>query len=437
MLLVDAIGNLFETVDDDHDDDFRRTSRIPASGLRLRALTGGTLIADPASHAGEPRMSVRGRGSGQLSAPDVAPMGIRMRTGADVAHRQFARRPAICYKRGGAEWSGGPARGYRRVGVCECRSGVIVTDVTLFDLSDRAQIELRGSDRQSFLHNFCSNDIKSLQPGQGCEAFVTSIKGRILGHIIVSATDAALWLDSVPGAGEALTAHLDRYLITEEVEIADRTTDVGPLCLVGPGAAEWLNERGLSTDDLPLWGQRSAVLEGIDVIVRRVGFTLADAFELVVAHQHRPQLQEAITAQGIPLGSRDEFESLRIEAGFPHYGIDLSEENIAQEAARNEQAISFTKGCYLGQEPIARLDAMGHTNRQLCRLQVDSDVVPQHGAAVRNAEGADAGRITSAAKAPGGNGVVALAMLKSAWTRAGTPLEVLDTGSKPASSVVR
>src|SRR5690606_8042294 len=143
-----------------------------------------------------------------------------------------------------------------------------------------------------------------------------------------------------------------------------------------------------------------------------------------VSHEQRPLLQEAITAQGVALGSRDEFESLRIDAGFPHYGIDISEDNIAQEAARNEQAISFTKGCYLGQEPIARLDAMGHTNRQLCRLHVDTDAAPQHGTAVRSTEGADAGRITSAAKAPDGNGVVALAMLKSAFTAAGTPLKV-------------
>jgi tRNA-modifying protein YgfZ len=358
-------------------------------------------------------------------------------------NRHLAPRLTICYKRLKADGHRyalpepqSAATPDRRLDNLHTANGALVEDVTLFDLSDRPQIELRGSDRQSFLHNFCSNDIKSLQPGRGCEAFVTSIKGRILGHVVVSAADSALWLDSVPGAGEGLTAHLDTYLITEDVEIADRTAEIGPLCLVGPASAAWLRERSVAVDDLPLWGQRDEMLEGIEVIVRRVGFTLADAFELVVSHQQRPQLHNAITARGLPPGSRDEFESLRIEAGFPHYGIDLSEENIAQEAGRNEQAISFTKGCYLGQEPIARLDAMGHTNRQLCRLKVEGDVPPRD-AAVRTREGAAAGRITSAARAPDGKGSVALGMLKSAFTAAGTPLEIAFSDSTCAAAVVR
>src|SRR5690606_23992581 len=189
----------------------------------------------------------------------------------------------------------------------------------------------------------------------------------------------------------------------------DRTGERVPRGVVGASAGRWLGERSVSTDALPLWGQTTALLEGIEVIVRRVDFTLPDAFELVVTLPQRPRLEEAITATGVSLGSRAEFEALRIDAGFPQYGIDLSEENIAQEAGRTAQAISFTKGCYLGQEPIARLDAMGHTNRQRCRLLVEGDSVPPRGAAVQQRDGTDAGRITSAAAAPDGAGVVALA----------------------------
>ena len=90
-----------------------------------------------------------------------------------------------------------------------------------------------------FCTTSATNDIKRLQLGEGGEAFVTDIKGRILGHIIVSAMDDALWIDSVPEANEFLVGHLDRYLITEDVQIADRSDEVGPLCLVGPQAADW------------------------------------------------------------------------------------------------------------------------------------------------------------------------------------------------------
>lgn len=295
--------------------------------------------------------------------------------------------------------------------------------LTLFDLSDRVQIELRGADRQTFLNNFCTNDVKALRPGEGCEAFLTSIKGRILGHLIVSAGVDSLWIDSVAGSNSPIVAHLDKYLITENVEIVDRTGDLGPLCLVGQYSPDWLAEHA-SVGDLPLWGQQAATIDGIEVVVRRVGFTQLPAFELVVAHIQRSALENAVLVRGVEYGTAEQFEALRIEAGFPHYGIDLSEENIAQEAGRNEQAISFKKGCYLGQEPIARLDALGHTNKELCRLRITARPVPMAGEKVQSIDGKDVGHITSAAMSIESASPIALAMLKTAHTKPGTTVLV-------------
>lgn len=286
------------------------------------------------------------------------------------------------------------------------------TNLAVFDLGTRAQIELRGSDRLSFLHNFCTNDIKKLRPGEGCEAFLTNIKGRIIGHIIVSATDDSLWIDSVPGSKEFIASHLDKYLITEDVTINDHTGE-NTLCLIGPHALGWLSNQSCETNRLPMWGQLSVKLFEREVIIRRVGFTLPDAYEIISVDSRFVVFWDGSIDAGATPGSKEVFDALRIEAGFPLYGIDITDANIAQEAGRTSQAISFNKGCYLGQEPIARLDALGHVNKQLRTLQIDGGPVPFHGSAVTLKSGEEAGHITSAVLSPSTGHPIALAMLKS------------------------
>ena len=118
------------------------------------------------------------------------------------------------------------------------------TQAAVFDLSDRTLLELSGSDRVRFLHNFCTNDVKRLKTGQGCEAFVPNVKGRVLGHVWIDATEPSLWIDADPAQAEHLVPHLERYVINEDVTIADRTADWGELLVVGPEAAERLRKLG-------------------------------------------------------------------------------------------------------------------------------------------------------------------------------------------------
>ncbi|MBT4865131.1 MAG: folate-binding protein YgfZ, partial [Planctomycetaceae bacterium] len=248
---------------------------------------------------------------------------------------------------------------------------------TFFDLTGRAQIELTGSDRAKFLHNFCTNDIKRLGEGGGCEAFVTNIKGRVLGHIFVFATADSLWIDSVPGADETLIAHLDRYLITEDVVLNSRTEEFGEFFLTGPSAVDALAKMGIDAESLGLNGHSVLGAGETFVTVRRVDWLNEPDFLMLVACDKLENARSALTAAGILESNPETFDALRIESGFPLYGCDISDENLAQEVGRTQQAISFTKGCYLGQEPIARLDAMGHVNRQLCGLKLASGPVPQ------------------------------------------------------------
>jgi folate-binding protein YgfZ len=236
----------------------------------------------------------------------------------------------------------------------------------LMRLSGRAQLRLTGRDRASFLHNFCTNDIKRLQPGQGCEAFLTNVKGRILGHIQVFAENDSLVVDSVAGSAEPIQTHLDRYIITEDVAIADETAATSVVYLFGQGAVELISRASFfDATALSPWGHVAVNIAEQPVAIRRVDFTAAPGFELCAAAENEEAVMSALLQAGAEPVSESDFNAYRIDAGSPEYGIDLTDAHLAQEASRTARAISFTKGCYLGQEPIARIDALGHVNREL------------------------------------------------------------------------
>ena len=303
----------------------------------------------------------------------------------------------------------------------------------LFDVSDRTQIEVTGRDRVKFLHSFCTNDLQKLQPGQGCEAFVTNVNGKVLGHIFVFAERDSLWLESVASSAAPLLAHFDKYVITEDIRFADRSAEFVELLLVGESSTALLEQLGLSAAKL---ARNEHLTHGNDVLpaqsVRRVDWFGSPTWLLSIPVAQRDPAQQALIQAGASLGDVELFHSLRISAGFPLYGSDISEENLAQEVGRTTLAISFTKGCYLGQEPIARIDAMGHVNRQLCRLEIASGSPPVAGTSVFDKPAPDGkaiGTITSAAKnrLADADKPIALAYLRTAFAKTGSPVVVDDS----------
>lgn len=297
------------------------------------------------------------------------------------------------------------------------------------DVSDRTQIELTGRDRVKFLHSFCTNDIKKLQPGEGCEAFVTNVNGKVLGHIFVFAERDSLWLESVAGAAATLLPHFDKYVITEDVRFTDRSAEFAEWLLAGPASTELLERLGLSVRSLPRYGHLS---RGSDWLpwrsLRRVDWFGWPTWLLLVPLAQRAAVQQTLMQAGARLAEQGEVHALRIAAGFPIYGLDITEDNLAQEVGRTELAISFTKGCYLGQEPIARIDAMGHVNRQLCRLELSSGPLPDPGTPILDKpapDGKPIGTITSSAwKWHGDDKPLALAYLRSGFARVGSEVIV-------------
>lgn len=301
------------------------------------------------------------------------------------------------------------------------------TVAAVFDLNGWTQVELAGSDRAKFLHNFCTNDIRALAPGAGCEAFITNVQGKVLAHVFVYAGESTLDLVGAPGPAERIVKHLSRYQINEDVTFSDRTGTRGLLLVAGPQSPAILERAGIGGLSLAP-GQHTWVSTGdTNVHVARNELLRMPGFLLFSPAAQTGALCDKLADAGATRAGPAVFDALRIEAAFPLYGVDITDANFAQEAGRTAQAISFSKGCYLGQEPIARIDALGHVNQVLRGIRLQEGPVPPAGTEIIKSE-ADPrkiGQITSSALSFGTGLPVVLGYLKRNFDTPG--LEVVVT----------
>jgi folate-binding protein YgfZ len=286
------------------------------------------------------------------------------------------------------------------------------------DISDRSCFELTGDDRAKFLHNLCSNDILRLTPGQGCEAFLLNAKGKVVGHIFVYCSGNSLILDSSPGQGEKIVAHLDRYIIREKVELRDLRQRMTQLLVAGPQTAEILGGLGCPAPQERL-GHGQGAIAGMPVFLRRSGLAGDGSFTLVGLAEHKDSLVQALLDAGARECGPAACAAARIEAGVPLYGADITDDNLPQEVDRNQHAISFTKGCYLGQETVARIDALGHVNRKLVGLNFSS---PEATRCELKAGDVVVGSVTSAAFSPRLGAAIGLGYVRQGHNQPGARL---------------
>lgn len=295
----------------------------------------------------------------------------------------------------------------------------------LFDLSLRAGLRFRGADRQSFLHNLLSNDVASLGPGRGCYATLLTQQSKVVADAYVFCGEQSLRLDLDRGRKDRAREHLEKLLVAEDVEIDDTTDAEAVLGVAGPRAADVLRAAGAAapTADLDHLDTR---IGGVAAWVARVDWTGDPGFELVVAVAEAEATWQALLTAGEPLGmvpaGMAAFEVLRLEAGVPWPGIDFDESHLVLEAGL-DRGISFTKGCYLGQEMVERASSRGHVNRRLVGLRIDGSAVPPIGARLLQA-GAECGRITSAAFSPHVGSPIALGYVKRGFYEPGSRLDV-------------
>lgn len=290
----------------------------------------------------------------------------------------------------------------------------------LVDFSQRTRIEVSGDDRTSFLHNLSTNDVKTLKPGEGCEAFFLDARGHVLGHVFLFCRPRSIVVETVAGQNESLVKHLERYLIREKVELADRTCEWGEIFVAGAESHRMLSQLAV---DVPVDRLASAESEiaGHAATIVCVDITPGVGYVILTHCAAQQAISQALFSVGFLPCRASSLESARIEAGFPWYGQDITDKNLPQEVGRDELAISFKKGCYIGQETVARIDALGHVNKKLVRLRFTGEQVPPPGTELLRGD-QPAGQVTSAAYSPRHIAPVALTYLRRGMEQPGSEL---------------
>ena len=240
---------------------------------------------------------------------------------------------------------------------------LLTEEVGLVDRSERGKLALTGPQAKELLSGQVTNDIEALTAGTGCFAALLTNKGKMLADLRVIDTGAELWLDTERVALQALFDNLRRGAVGWQAELHKRTLQQALLSLVGPHAAQ-----AVGGEVGPEHANRAAQLGGADVLLIATDLGI----DVVCAAEHAERVRGAL---GVPVVPEAAAEVVRVESGRPRYGVDLDEGTIPQEAGLNERAVSFTKGCYVGQETVARLHYRGKPNRHLRGLRF-SDAVP-------------------------------------------------------------
>jgi folate-binding protein YgfZ len=240
--------------------------------------------------------------------------------------------------------------------------------------------------------------------------------------VFVFSDRGVLTIDGVAGQTERIITHLDRYIIREDVALRDRAQD-GQVWLLGGARAQGLL-KDLADGDVPA---RPLCLAACEILrsrvsLRRVPILTGPAFVIACSGGDAARIEEAFTNAGVVRCEPAVGEIVRVEAGFPRYGQDISDDNLPQEVGRDAQAINFTKGCYLGQETVARLDALGHVNRLLCGLRWDAAGPPAADAPLV-VDQRIVGRITSSVWSPRIQAPLSLAYIRREHARVGTRLQ--------------
>ena len=307
------------------------------------------------------------------------------------------------------------------------------THAALFD-SRRGRIVVSGRDRATYLQGLLTNDIPAVKEGQGCYAAYLTPQGRLISDLLVYELGDVLLLSLPLATKDVVLAKLDQFIFSEDVQLGDVTETFAGVVVVGPDAA--LAVHALTGTDvgtlaaLPIHGNLRATVNGEPVIVLRVDDTGEPGFELLVpaatANDVRAQLVQAGTVEADEATA----EQLRIEAGVPRFGQDMDEETIPLEAGIEARAISFTKGCYVGQEVIIRVLHRGHGRvaRKLVGLALaPGGAVPSVGTLLL-ADGKEIGAVTSSAFSPALGHPIALGYVKRDFTEPGTTVSLAGEG---------
>lgn len=291
------------------------------------------------------------------------------------------------------------------------------------DVSDRGRLIARGRDRARFLHNVTSNEVRKLAPGSGCYAFLLTPQGRIQADVNLFCFPDHFLLDTEPELREKVPPLILRYKVADQVEIEDGTAATTALALEGPAAAAVL-----AAANAPVPGEPYAHLPWGEALVAGVSLTGQPGFRIFAPAAAKSDLIRLLEAAGAHPASPADARMVRIENGKPRYGEDIRETSLPQET-QQMQAVSFQKGCYLGQEIVERIRAQGHVNKKLVRLALDSAQTLEPGTRL-SADGKEAGEVTSSVYSPDARGVAALAYVRTPYANPGSVLQAGELSAR-------
>jgi folate-binding protein YgfZ len=311
--------------------------------------------------------------------------------------------------------------------------------VGLLDLCDHTTVELTGPDGVSYLQGMITNDVKSLCAGAGMYAAVVDVNGKILADLrVLCVEDSTFVLLMREPLKDKVITQLNKYLVADDVDIVDHAGRYGLISLQGPHAVLLLSAIAPHQDP-PVHMVHHRIMRVGNSAVRaiRATHTGEEGFDLLIESGDlqfvASELERAGAALAFGWTGREAQEILRVEAGLPRYGIDMDEENLLLETGL-DQAVSFTKGCYLGQEVIERVRSRGHVNRKLAGIVLAGTYPAQRGDKVRSG-GKEIGRVTSSVFSPRIDHPIALGYVQRGYLQTGTGVLIERNGEQIPGTV--
>ena len=295
----------------------------------------------------------------------------------------------------------------------------------LLDLSSRGRLLVSGAEAVMFLNGLITNDMKTLAVNSWMPAVFPNVQGRLLASVRIIHREDGFLIDTEGPTFETVEKLLERFTLAGDFRLTDLTSETATLSLQGRNAFEvilqTLGETAANVERQKVFTVQLANDSKVNII--RATHTAEDGFDLFVDRNEAQALQDSFIRAGAQPVSPEALEVLRIEAGIPRYGVDMDETNVVTETNLDD-AVSFTKGCYIGQEIIARIKYRGHVAKKLTGLVLESQVALDDGAKVFSSDDKEIGRVTSSAFSPRLGRTVALGYVKYDYLEPGTPVNV-------------
>ena len=303
----------------------------------------------------------------------------------------------------------------------------------IVDLSSRGRIRVGGSEAVMFLNGLITNDVKTLEPFRWMPAVFPNVQGRMIAAVrVVRLQDEEngpqFLLDTEAATHAAVLKAIERFTMAGDFRVLDVSGDT--LCFSVQGKHALSQVRSLFLNEEPPHnGVAQSSWKTASVTIIRASHTSEDGVDIIVDRQHGSELVQTFAGAGVIAVDAETFETLRIEAGVPWFGVDMDETNVVSETNLDD-AVSFTKGCYIGQEIIARIKYRGHVAKKLTGLTLEDRNVPVAGAVIRSSDEKDIGRVTSATLSPKLERAIALGYVRYEYLTAGTQVVIGEEALK-------